>query len=31
VCDRGQGYFYARPQPPDELSELLAKGFAPAS
>ena len=30
VCDRGQGYFYARPQPPEELRDLLAKGLAAA-
>jgi EAL domain-containing protein (putative c-di-GMP-specific phosphodiesterase class I) len=30
VCDRGQGYYFARPQPPDALSDLLASGFAPA-
>jgi EAL domain-containing protein (putative c-di-GMP-specific phosphodiesterase class I) len=28
VCDRGQGYFYARPQPPEALGELLARGVA---
>jgi EAL domain-containing protein (putative c-di-GMP-specific phosphodiesterase class I) len=26
LCDRGQGYFYARPQPPDAIRELLATG-----
>ncbi|HEY7132135.1 MAG TPA: diguanylate cyclase, partial [Candidatus Limnocylindrales bacterium] len=31
VCDRGQGYYYARPQPPDALTALLAAGIAPAS
>jgi EAL domain-containing protein (putative c-di-GMP-specific phosphodiesterase class I) len=30
VCDRGQGYYYARPQPPEALAELLAGGVAPA-
>jgi EAL domain-containing protein (putative c-di-GMP-specific phosphodiesterase class I) len=30
VCDRGQGYFYARPQPPEELAAMLAKGTARA-
>ena len=29
VCDRGQGYLYARPQPPDALAALLAGGVAP--
>ena len=29
VCDRGQGYFYAQPQPPELLAGLLAGGFAP--
>jgi len=29
VCDRGQGYYYARPQPPEALGELLAGGVAP--
>src|SRR5258705_459987 len=24
VCDRGQGYFYARPMPPEELATMLA-------
>jgi EAL domain-containing protein (putative c-di-GMP-specific phosphodiesterase class I) len=31
VCDRGQGYYYARPQPPEALTALLAAGIAPAS
>jgi EAL domain-containing protein (putative c-di-GMP-specific phosphodiesterase class I) len=31
VCDRGQGYYYARPQPPEALGPLLASGVAPAS
>jgi diguanylate cyclase (GGDEF)-like protein len=26
VCDRGQGFFYARPQPPEALVALLARG-----
>jgi diguanylate cyclase (GGDEF)-like protein len=30
VCDRGQGFYYARPQPPEELRDLLAKGLAAA-
>jgi len=29
-CDRGQGYYYARPQPPEALAGLLAGGVAPA-
>ena len=29
VCDRGQGYFYARPMPADELGAMLAAGVAP--
>ena len=29
-CDRGQGYYYARPQPPEALAGLLAAGVAPA-
>ena len=29
VCDRGQGYFYARPQASEMLSALLAGGVAP--
>ncbi len=29
VCDRGQGYYYARPQPPEALTALLACGVAP--
>jgi EAL domain-containing protein (putative c-di-GMP-specific phosphodiesterase class I) len=28
-CDRGQGYYYARPQPPEALTALLAGGSAP--
>jgi predicted signal transduction protein with EAL and GGDEF domain len=28
VCDRGQGYFYARPMPPEELEAMLALGTA---
>jgi EAL domain-containing protein (putative c-di-GMP-specific phosphodiesterase class I) len=28
VCDRGQGYFYARPLPPDELAPMLAANNA---
>jgi diguanylate cyclase (GGDEF)-like protein len=31
VCDRGQGYFYARPQPPEALEALLAGGIAPGA
>ncbi len=30
VCDRGQGYWFARPQPPAKLTALLAGGVAPA-
>jgi EAL domain-containing protein (putative c-di-GMP-specific phosphodiesterase class I) len=30
VCDRGQGFYYARPQPPEALGALLASGVAPA-
>ena len=30
VCDRGQGYYYARPLPPDELAAMLAVGTARA-
>jgi diguanylate cyclase (GGDEF)-like protein len=30
VCDRGQGFYYARPQPPEQLAALLAGGIAPA-
>ena len=30
VCDRGQGYWFARPQPPEALDALLAGGVAPA-
>jgi diguanylate cyclase (GGDEF)-like protein len=30
VCDRGQGYYYARPQPPEALTALLTRGIAPA-
>jgi diguanylate cyclase (GGDEF)-like protein len=29
ACDRGQGYYYARPQPPEALAALLAGGVAP--
>ena len=29
VCDRGQGFYYARPQPPEQLTALLAGGVAP--
>ncbi len=29
ACDRGQGYYYARPQPPEALTALLAGGVAP--
>ncbi len=29
VCDRGQGFYYARPQPPEQLAALLAGGIAP--
>ncbi|MEA2518527.1 MAG: hypothetical protein QOF49_607, partial [Chloroflexota bacterium] len=29
VCDRGQGYWFARPQPPAALADLLAGGIAP--
>ena len=29
VCDRGQGYYYARPLPADELVRLLAPGAPP--
>jgi EAL domain-containing protein (putative c-di-GMP-specific phosphodiesterase class I) len=29
VCDRGQGYYYARPQPPEKLAALLAAGSVP--
>jgi diguanylate cyclase (GGDEF)-like protein len=29
VCDRGQGYFFARPQSPDAITGLLAGGVAP--
>jgi EAL domain-containing protein (putative c-di-GMP-specific phosphodiesterase class I) len=31
VCDRGQGYFYAKPQPPEALRELLARGVVDGS
>jgi len=31
VCDRGQGYFFARPQPPEALTALLRGGVAPAA
>jgi hypothetical protein len=30
-CDRGQGYFYARPLPPEELGPMLAAGIASAT
>ncbi len=29
--DRGQGYYYARPQPPEALTALLAGGIAPGA
>ena len=29
ACDRGQGYYYARPQPPEQLKALLTAGVAP--
>ncbi|HEX5824311.1 MAG TPA: diguanylate cyclase [Candidatus Limnocylindrales bacterium] len=29
ACDRGQGYYYARPQAPEDLRALLAGGIAP--
>jgi len=29
ACDRGQGYLYARPQPPDSLAAVLAAGSVP--
>jgi diguanylate cyclase (GGDEF)-like protein len=29
VCDRGQGYYYARPQPPEEVGRLLVSGLGP--
>ena len=29
ACDRGQGYFFARPQPPEALTALLRGGVAP--
>ena len=28
-CDRGQGFFYARPMPPADLGPLLVAGIAP--
>ena len=31
VCDRGQGYWFARPQPPEALTALLAGGVAPGA
>jgi predicted signal transduction protein with EAL and GGDEF domain len=31
VCDRGQGYYYARPLPADELVELLKPDAPPIS
>ncbi|HEY8988167.1 MAG TPA: diguanylate cyclase, partial [Candidatus Limnocylindrales bacterium] len=29
ACDRGQGFYYARPQPPEQLTALLTGGIAP--
>jgi diguanylate cyclase (GGDEF)-like protein len=29
VCDRGQGYYYARPQPPEAIGPLLVSGLVP--
>jgi diguanylate cyclase (GGDEF)-like protein len=29
VCDRGQGFYYARPKPPEQLTALLAAGYLP--
>ena len=29
LCDRGQGFYYARPQPPEQLTALLTGGIAP--
>ncbi|HET9522459.1 MAG TPA: diguanylate cyclase, partial [Candidatus Limnocylindrales bacterium] len=29
VCDRGQGFYYARPQPPDDIGRLLVSGVVP--
>jgi diguanylate cyclase (GGDEF)-like protein len=29
VCDRGQGYYYARPQPAADLEKMLIAGVAP--
>ena len=29
VCDRGQGFFYARPMPAAELGPMLLAGVAP--
>jgi EAL domain-containing protein (putative c-di-GMP-specific phosphodiesterase class I) len=28
-CDRGQGFFYARPVPPADLEPMLLAGIAP--
>jgi EAL domain-containing protein (putative c-di-GMP-specific phosphodiesterase class I) len=28
-CDRGQGFFYARPAPPADLAQMLLAGIAP--
>ena len=28
-CDVGQGFYFARPQPPSEIGQLLSKGAAP--
>ena len=30
-CDRGQGYFFAKPQAPEALTTLLRGGVAPAA
>ncbi len=29
VCDRGQGFYYAKPMPADDLAAMLAAGAAP--
>jgi EAL domain-containing protein (putative c-di-GMP-specific phosphodiesterase class I) len=29
VCDRGQGFYYARPQPPEAIGPLLVSGLVP--